>query len=213
MWVKIPPDKSNAVITSRRRRSVILGSMLCLSTFFFMLFGFHSYWLSSLTFGLLSVYFVLTLLDLAVIPFFEKEYRLKALASFGVTALFLVLLVPSAILGVEAARMKSKIKFETQKPQYEEFVQSIQKGEIIINEEMGVGMGNVEIPVKYETLAEAVYADRDADGVWTVRFFTGEGALRGSNFFYRGDDEPAKWTSYNKKLHYHKLESFWYQQY
>lgn len=116
MWVKIPSDKSNDVITSRRRRSIILGFMLCLSIFFSMLFDFG--WLTFLTFSLFFTYIVFFLFDLGIILFFEKGYRLKALVSFGINALFLAMFILSAFLGMHALPIKFKM---LDKPQYEEF--------------------------------------------------------------------------------------------
>lgn len=199
VWVKIPSDKAETVIRFRRRRAIVIGVIFCLSTFSFMLFPIG--WTMFFLVCLLPVYFVTVLFDLAVIPFFEKEFRLKASISLCLYFLFLVLSVLSGFLG----RQAYLLKFEFQKPQYEEVVQLIQKGEIIVNDH------KVEVPLKYKHLADVIYADYDAGGVLTIEFFSGRGfPLKHIGFLYRSDDAPDKWKDIRRWPRHKKVDAGWY---
>ena len=153
---------------------------------------------------LLAIYAIIVLIDLVSIPFLWRNNRARALMPFGTALLFIALLIPSNLLGMQA-RM---LKFRMQKPKYEKVIELMELGEIPVSN----GIGRVDIPPEYSHPAYAIIADRDTNGVLSVEFLIGGGfPVKHTGFLYRSDDNPKKWKHITRWPRVIKTERCWYR--
>ncbi len=133
----------------------------------------------------------------------RKQGKLS-LAPLGISIFSVVLFVFCLTLGMGARIMK----FRYDLPQYENVIAMMQKGEIVIEQ----NLHPIDIPPEYAHLAYAILAEKSKQGVLTVEFLSGSGfPVKHSGWLYREDDDPMAWKDIRRWPKIEKIEPKWYR--
>ncbi len=149
-----------------------------------------------------GIFFILAIVSIIYIPIKFNRNRIKAFLPFTINVLVFLIawFVPFTSIWLD-------IKFQTNKPGYEEVIDMVEEGRLQPDQ-----YGYINLPEKYQYLSSGsrIMADKN-NGTTSVFFFTFLGVLDNySGYLYRSDDTPPPQGLFGDWFEVEKQQPHWF---